>query len=534
MITAVRSHGCGSGLGKRVGGHDPSLMVRKQYIVKIAVALLLLSNATGDLFATNRTPLRISNRYSSLNRERPRRPHTRYIVLHTTEGQEKGSLNKVRRYGETHYFVTKSGRVYRIIDKSKIAKHAGRSMWEGITAIDNYSIGIEVSGYHDRDITDAQYVALRELLRQLKSLYNIPDEDVITHSMVAYGRPNHFHRYNHRGRKRCGMIFAKPEVRARLGLEAAPEHDVDVEAGRLRVADKELFRFLFPDKPRSTFVASNPAPKSSKPDSSSAAGATQASPEVAPTAVLAESTLNAANTPIDEDNLSTAIVAAPSPGPFSASAESGAILTPVSLELSSAGPSVTPVPRKPLSVETLSRSLIIGSNRTAWEVARESYNHPSTVYIFPNGTRKTGDQIKDWASIPAHTRVIIDEEDTQPFEGFLEIGKDGDTAKELAGTASTSSTTIYFFPDGLIRTGAELNRRRSYKKLLNNPPEKTKVLTGYVYGGYVKSRRPPTSIAGVKWNYPSTYYRYPDGKIVSGDDINDKDIPVGTLVFYQR
>ena len=136
--------------------------------------------------------------------------------------------------------------------------------------------------------------------------------------------------------------------------------------------------------------------------------------------------------------------------------------------------------------------------------------------------------------MPANTRVILNEEDTQEFEGFLEVGRDGATAKEVAGTASTSSTTIYFFPDGFIRTGAELKSRRSYQKLLNDPPKETKVLIGYVYGGYVKSRRPPSSIAGVKWNYPSTYYRYPNGSIVNGDDINDKEIPPGTLVFYQR
>ena len=151
-----------------------------------------------------------------------------------------------------------------------------------------------------------------------------------------------------------------------------------------------------------------------------------------------------------------------------------------------------------------------------------------------SGRKKTGDQIEDWAHIPANTRVIVGEEDTQSFEGFLEIGKDGDSAKDVAGTDTTSSTTIYFFPDGLIRTGAELKRRRSYQSLLDNPPKETKVLTGYVYGGYVKSRRPPSTIAGAKWNYPSTYYRYPDGRIMSGDDINDKEIPVGTLVFYQR
>jgi hypothetical protein len=125
-------------------------------------------------------------------------------------------------------------------------------------------------------------------------------------------------------------------------------------------------------------------------------------------------------------------------------------------------------------------------------------------------------------------------EDEQPFEGFLEIGKDGDTPQEVAGAAYEKRTTIYFFPDGLIRTGAELKKRRSIRKFLTNSPKGTRVLVGYVYGGHVKTRRPPSSIAGEKWNYPSTFYRYPDGRTVNGDDIDVGSVPAGTLVFYQQ
>jgi N-acetyl-anhydromuramyl-L-alanine amidase AmpD len=109
--------------------------------------------------------LSISNRFSPLNRKRPFRPETRYIILHTTEGAEEGSLRKVQRYGETHYFVTTSGKVYRIIDRNRIATHAGRSMWEGRSNLDNCSIGIEVVGTCDHDITPAQYEALAERRR---------------------------------------------------------------------------------------------------------------------------------------------------------------------------------------------------------------------------------------------------------------------------------------------------------------------------------------------------------------------------------
>ncbi|HSW39358.1 MAG TPA: peptidoglycan recognition family protein [Acidobacteriota bacterium] len=428
------------------------LRLTRREAVKAAASALLVSSLFGMPADSHANSLRISNQWSPLNAKRPRRPHTRHIILHTTEGEETGSLRKLVRYGEAHYFVGLSGAVVRIIDRTKIAKHAGRSMWEGRTNIDNHSLGVEVCGHHNRDITEAQYTALRELLRQLKSLYGITDDHILTHSMVAYGRPNRFHNTNHRGRKRCGMIFSRPDVRVRLGLEAQPVRDPDVEAGRLRVGDQELFAYLFTKTPTPTLVAA-------------ATGTTTAAP----------------------------ILEAPP------------------------------------------EAQVISSRQTAWQIARERYNHPSTVYVFPDGRRLGGNQIPNWSAIPSGTRVLIDEmEDTQPFEGFLEIGKDGDTVEALAGLAATSSTTIFFFPDGLIRTGADLKKGRAYQKLLNNPPKGTRLLVGYVYGGGVQTRRPPSSIAGIKWNYPSTYYRYPDGRMVSGDYIDPISIPAGTLVFYQQ
>jgi hypothetical protein len=391
--------------------------------------------------------LKISDHLSPRDKHRPMRPYTLYIVLHTTEGAEAGSLDKVWRRGETHYFVTTKGSVLRIIDRDKIATHAGRSMWEGHPNIDDYSIGIEVVGRHDQDITEAQYPALRELLRQLKSIYGIPDTRVLTHSMVAYGRPNRFYPFDHRGRKRCGMIFARPDVRLKLGLTSGPQHDPDVEAKRLKVGDVELYKFLY------------------------ASGTAAAAQTHAPT------------------------------------------------------------PAIPLPAE----SNTVTKDWTPWLIAREQYDRPETIYVFPDGKRLRGDQIQDWDKVPIGTRVLVGEgEDEQRMEGFLEAGKDGDSARALAGDAFDKATTIYFLPGGLIRTGQDLWSNSSSRALLELLPAGTRVLVGYVYGGYVKTRRPPSSIAGIKWNYPSTYYRFPDGRIVSGDEIDDTAIPARTLVFYQR
>ena len=513
---------------------DGSGTLSRREILKTVVFTIAVSAAPGITAITasaqgsRAAKPDIVDRLSPLNSTRPVRPQTLFIVLHTTEGKEEGSLNKLVRYGEAHYFIARSGKVYRIIDKAKIAKHAGRSMWEGLNTVDNHSIGIEVSGYHNQDITAAQYESLKELLRQLKSLYNIPDERVLTHSMVAYGRPNRFHDENHRGRKRCGMILADPKVRARLGLKAAPDRDPDVEAGRLKVADRELYNYLFPAAVRSGAPPAVQSAEAQIPDNPSEPEEPSAAPPVetasaTETAAVVE-TAAAAETPA---------VAKPAAATKPAVSQSRPAPKPAPAAASSK-PAPKPVPAA-LTPEMPSESQVISLNRTAWQIARERYNSPSTIYEFPDGRRLDGGKITDWGRIPTGTRVILSEaDDSELFEGFLEIGKDGDTPQALAGKAYASAKTIYFFPDGLVRTGAELQKQPAYRSLFKNPPKGTRLLVGYVYGGAVRNRRRPSSIAGVKWNYPSTYYRYPDGRILNGDYVKDGNIPAGTLVFFQE
>ncbi len=423
------------------------LPTRRDALKAGAGVVLVVSGIASSTDEARAASLKISNRYSPRDKRRPQRPSTRYIVLHMTEGGEKGSLRKIRRRGEAHYFVTRSGRVYRIIEKSKIATHAGRSMWDGRKVVDNHSIGIEVVGFHNKEPTKAQYEALKELLRQLKSLYRISDDNVVTHSMVAYGSPNKFHPNNHRGRKRCAMIFARYDVREKLGLYSKPARDKDVEAGRLRVGDWELHRFLYAKSPASR--------------------------------------------------------------------------------------------RRPVGdteVQQPTESNVISREWSAWDIAREHYDSSETLYVFPNGRRFSGSEITDWSRIPVGTRVELPGEtvdEKQGFDGFREVGTDGRAASEVAGEAFDEKTTIYFFPNGMVRTGHEVKRRKSTRALLNRLPKGTRVLVGYVYGGHVKKSRLPARIAGVKWNYPSTYYRLPDGRILSGDEIDDSAIPLKTLIFYE-
>ena len=205
------------------------------------LALLLMVFLAGGASA-----LDISNRYRSpRNPERRVRKTTELIVLHTTEAPERSSLNKLCDRGEAHYCVTEVGKIYRIVDRDRVAFHAGRSMWNGKEDADEFSIGIECVGYHDKAMGMVQIRAIRDLVKELQKMYKIPDERVVCHSHVAYGAPNKWQKKNHRGRKRCGMLFAMPSVRAQLGLVRRPAGDADVRAKRLVVGDDYLRRVLY-------------------------------------------------------------------------------------------------------------------------------------------------------------------------------------------------------------------------------------------------------------------------------------------------
>ena len=210
--------------------------------LRAALAVLLVSAVLPCAAA----PLVLKDDYRSpRNKERPLRKATRLIVLHTTEAHAKSSLNKLSERGEAHYCVTEKGEVYRIIDRDREAFHAGRSMWNAREDCDEFSVGIEVVGHHDQSMPLAQLAALKELVARLRRLYGIPSAQVVCHSHVAYGAPNAWHKKRHRGRKRCGMLFAMPSVRAKLGLAARPGHDPDVRAKRLVQADAYLNSVLY-------------------------------------------------------------------------------------------------------------------------------------------------------------------------------------------------------------------------------------------------------------------------------------------------
>ena len=369
---------------------------------------------------------RLNPRFKKIKRQK-----TKYIIVHTAELGRRATLRVVSRGkrfrngrrtngGHCHYVIARNGRTYRILDKRYVADHAGTSMWNGDKDISRMSIGIELVGYHYAPITEAQYRSIGLLIDILQRAYNLDDRAVLTHSQVAYGFPNRWHRKNHRGRKRCAKNF----IRAKAGLGPTWPYDPDVRAGRL-VADRQLAAVYYS---RKNFI-----------------------PEAKEANVISKR--NTAWVIAGEDFDSAATVYKFPNGQIYTGDQIGAKVGWDRL------PAKTVVLlNQEGSVERLKDDgpvKTIADGVTAWSLAGRSYNRATTIYFLPSGRIKTGSVIDDWDDLPVQTRLIVG------YKGPYELRKD-QSAYRIAGKGYKDPTTIYYLPSKQLVRG---NRIKDFTQL---------------------------------------------------------------------
>jgi len=85
-----------------------------------------------------------------------------------------------------HFLVRRDGSVIQFVACGERAWHAGVSNFEGRSACNDFSIGIEVEGTDTQPFEDAQYAALACLTRALRAHY--PLRAVRGHEHIAPGR----------------------------------------------------------------------------------------------------------------------------------------------------------------------------------------------------------------------------------------------------------------------------------------------------------------------------------------------------------
>jgi len=118
------------------------------------------------------------------------------LVLHYT-GMENGAVALKRMCDPTakvsaHYMVEEDGQIFKLVDESRRAWHAGISSWNGENNINSASIGIEiVNGGHDfglPNFPNAQIHAVIKLSRDIMKRHNISDDGLVAHSDIAPDR----------------------------------------------------------------------------------------------------------------------------------------------------------------------------------------------------------------------------------------------------------------------------------------------------------------------------------------------------------
>ncbi|HXF77889.1 MAG TPA: N-acetylmuramoyl-L-alanine amidase [Usitatibacter sp.] len=115
-----------------------------------------------------------------------------FIVLHFTSTDFPESLRTLTQ-GEVsaHYLVRDDPvLVYRLVDDSQRAWHAGESAWEGNTQLNSASIGIEIVNRGDRDGAWQDYPprqadAVVDLVGELVRKYHVRPDHVVGHSDIA-------------------------------------------------------------------------------------------------------------------------------------------------------------------------------------------------------------------------------------------------------------------------------------------------------------------------------------------------------------
>lgn len=158
-------------------------------LLAAAAALLLGGCAT--------RPLHIDTRYDAAMQS----SRVQFLVLHYTVADFDESLRLLtgtRPGVSSHYLVRDDPvRVYRLVDESRLARHAGESYWRGMTALNASSVGIEIvnPGYVDTPegrvyapYPQAQIDTVIRLAREIVARHDIHPGRVLGHADIAPGR----------------------------------------------------------------------------------------------------------------------------------------------------------------------------------------------------------------------------------------------------------------------------------------------------------------------------------------------------------
>ena len=126
--------------------------------------------------------------------DRPAGAAVQLIVLHYTAmaacEDALGRLCDPDAEVSAHYMIGRDGTLYRMVDESKRAWHAGEGRWAGRDDVNSRSIGIELDNPGDSPFDEPLMTTLEALLGDLLKRHGLAPKSVIAHSDMAPGRKN--------------------------------------------------------------------------------------------------------------------------------------------------------------------------------------------------------------------------------------------------------------------------------------------------------------------------------------------------------
>jgi N-acetylmuramoyl-L-alanine amidase len=124
----------------------------------------------------------------------------KFVVIHYTVSDLPHSIKTLTEQTvSSHYLLTDQPEpiIYKLVDETRQANHAGVSNWKNYTLLNSSSVGIEIvnPGFTEgpggriwTPFPQAQIDQLILLLKQIVAKHNIPPENILGHSDIAPGR----------------------------------------------------------------------------------------------------------------------------------------------------------------------------------------------------------------------------------------------------------------------------------------------------------------------------------------------------------
>jgi N-acetylmuramoyl-L-alanine amidase len=92
----------------------------------------------------------------------------------------------------SHYLIAEDGQIWRLVDETRRAWHAGAGRWGSETDINSRSIGIELANPGPLaaypPFPEAQMAALEALIDRVRARWRVPVDRILGHSDTAPGR----------------------------------------------------------------------------------------------------------------------------------------------------------------------------------------------------------------------------------------------------------------------------------------------------------------------------------------------------------